>query len=359
MLPTVGKAILLFLGAVVVLATALPLLRTEAWWVRIFDFPRVQILFLGAVVLALYALVSHLRLSAEITFLLLLSASIAYQGWCIFPYTVFAKEEVRASSRGDNEQTLRLLVANVLMTNRSADGLRKIIAEEKPDIVLVLEADRWWEERLRPLEKEFTHTLKQPQDNTYGMLLYSRLEFLESEIHFLIRKDVPSFRVQFRLHSGDRLDFWGLHPEPPTPAESELSTPRDAELLLVGRAVRDLRRPVIVAGDLNDVAWSYTTRLFQKISGLLDPRIGRGRFSTFHAEYPILRWPLDHVFHSDHFRLVELKVLPAFGSDHFPILAALSFEPEKKKEQKEPEAGPEDQKEAQEKIDEGMREEKP
>jgi endonuclease/exonuclease/phosphatase (EEP) superfamily protein YafD len=116
---------------------------------------------------------------------------------------------------------------------------------------------------------------------------------------------------------------------------------------------------VIVAGDLNDVAWSYTTRLFQKISGLLDPRIGRGRFSTFHAEYPILRWPLDHVFHSDHFRLVELKVLPAFGSDHFPILAALSFEPEKKKEQKEPEAGPEDQKEAQEKIDEGMREEKP
>ncbi len=81
--------------------------------------------------------------------------------------------------------------------------------------------------------------------------------------------------------------------------------------------------PVIVAGDLNDVAWSYTTNLFQKLSRMLDPRKGRGFFSTFHAEKFWARWPLDHIFTSHHFKLVSMKRLGYVGSDHFPIFIDL------------------------------------
>jgi endonuclease/exonuclease/phosphatase (EEP) superfamily protein YafD len=109
-------------------------------------------------------------------------------------------------------------------------------------------------------------------------------------------------------------------------------------------------QPVIVAGDLNDVAWSPTTRLFRKISGMLDPRVGRGMFNTFHAKYPFMRWPLDHLFHSDHFALVRMERLPTFGSDHFPILIELALVPGLEHHQEGLQADADDHREADEKT---------
>ena len=85
-----------------------------------------------------------------------------------------------------------------------------------------------------------------------------------------------------------------------------------------------------MAGDFNDVAWSYTTDLFRDLSGLLDPRRGRGLYATFPADYPLLRWPLDHVFHSEALALVEMRRLGDVGSDHFPILVELAAVPERR-----------------------------
>ena len=36
-----------------------------------------------------------------------------------------------------------------------------------------------------------------------------------------------------------------------------------------------------------------------------------------------MRWPLDHLFHSNHFQLKDLRRLQKFGSDHFALYTEL------------------------------------
>jgi endonuclease/exonuclease/phosphatase (EEP) superfamily protein YafD len=226
-----------------------------------------------------------------------------------------------------------------------------MVAERRPDIVLLLEPNAWWEERMRVLEKDgYPHTVKEPRDNKYGMLLYSRLPLVHPEVKYLLRDGIPSMHMRIQLRSGTLVWLHGVHPEPPSPTEADSSLPRDAELLIVGREVKGRKIPTIVAGDLNDVAWSYTTRLFQKTSGLLDPRKGRGMFNTFHAKIPLMRWPLDHVFHSDHFLLGDMQRLRAFGSDHFPVYVRLVLQPGAESLQQGPVADKEDEERASKKI---------
>lgn len=348
-------------GVALVAGTALPLWRGGAWWIRIFDFPRVQILAGLVFVLASYFLLNGFEGTWPRALIVALAASLLYQCFMMFPYTRLSRHQVQNSRRarelaggGGGDDTCRLLFANVLMSNREPERLRRIIRDAAPDVILTVETDEWWQTQLREFEATHPHVVHHPLDNTYGMLLYSRHPLSETEIKFLVEDDVPSIHTRLRLPSGTELWLHCLHPRPPFPTEAKQSTERDAELLIVGRGIKRHDEPVIVIGDLNDVAWSHTNYLFQDVSGLLDPRIGRGFFNTFHAQIPLVRFPLDHVFHTNHFRLIELKRLARFGSDHFPVLITLSYEPDAEIVQEEPQADHAQREEASEKIAEAV-----
>lgn len=345
------KLILIGLGGACLLLTWLPMSRHEAWWIRIGDFPRVQVALVALATATGYGYGYGLPRWEDKFFISLLLFSVAYQAYSILPYTPITRRQVRRSRRLVNAPTsFSLMAANVLMTNRNSQATLRTIAAVQPDVVILCETDAWWAEQMQPLERDYPYTIKHPLENTYGMLLYSRLPLIEPCIEFLIEEDIPSFHALVKLRSGDEIELRALHPRPPVPMENDGSLERDAELLLVGKVIKDSELPVVVAGDLNDVAWSRTTTLFQKISGLLDPRIGRGFYNTFHAHYPILRVPLDHVFHSRHFRLINMRRLPAGGSDHFPIYISLSYEPDAKITHEKPVATPEEIAEARETI---------
>lgn len=346
--------ILLVIGILMIAMTALPLIRKNFWWIRIFDFPRIQVAVVSAVVLPAYLLLADDFSGGGYIFIGALVLCVFNQAYMMFPYTPLARKQVRQSPNPENDSTVRLLFANVLMYNRNSSELKKIIRENDPDVILTVETDDWWKRQLREFELTHPHTIQQPQENTYGMLFYSRLEIENPEIRFLIQDDIPSIHARLKLPSGQTIELHCLHPRPPFPTEDASSAERDAELLLVGKEIKDEKLPVIVLGDLNDVAWSHTNYLFQDISGLLDPRIGRGFYNTFHAKFPFIRFPLDHFFHSNHLRLIEFKRLRYFGSDHFPVYIALNLEPEARIEQKELRVDEAQKKEAAEKIEEAL-----
>ncbi len=358
---------LCLLSLALVYATAVPLLRGDAWWIRLFDFPRIQIAALMVLALGCYAALRFFgRLRPwEYALGAVVGLALAWQLITIAPYTALYPKEMADSRAEDDSNRISLLIYNVLFDNREVEALRDLIRDTDPDLILLSEPTRWWLERLGGLEKDYPYTIFQPQENHYGMLLYSRLELENPRIRFLIEPEVPSLLSQVRLRSGALVTFYGVHPRPPgikraedveedEEGEREDSDMRDAELLVIAREVKRLGNvPVIVAGDFNDVAWSHTTHLFQRNGGLLDPRVGRGLFNTFDTRSRLLRYPLDHVFASEHFLLVELRRLPDIGSDHFPLFITLDYNPHDSGAHEEPQPDTGDVQEAREDIEKG------
>ena len=83
---------------------------------------------------------------------------------------------------------------------------------------------------------------------------------------------------------------------PTTPSTAQDSAERDSEFLRVEEEIGASKRPSIVLGDLNDVAWSRTTSDFKEAAGLWILAGVAGFFNTFPAAVPGLRYPLDYVF---------------------------------------------------------------
>ena len=295
------------------------------WIFRAADFPRIQILILG--IPACLWLLMHGTTTANRLLIGGALPCILWQLYMVLPYTPLWKKQVQNPQNDIADNRLSLILSNVLTPNPHHDALIALVREEQPDILLTVETDLVWEKALNELEKDYPYTVKIPKDNLYGMHLYSRLPLVNPQSAELLVADIPSIHTQVRLRNGAHIWLHCLHPMPPSPTEAEKSTTRDAELLLVGKMIRERGQPAIVFGDLNDVAWSKTTRTFRHISGLLDPRIGRYFINTYHVKIPFLRWALDHIFHSAGFTLVSYRRLRDIGSDHFPLYTELQYEP--------------------------------
>ncbi len=322
--------LLLFLATLLIVATMASLLyETSLWCFKVLDFPRLPILV--ALVLCLLVFAFWTKKWSVATWLLmagLLSAS-GVQGYMLLPYTPLAAESI-AEAEEDEVQgsTFSIMVANVLMSNRQANELLEIIRDKEPTFLLAMEVNDWWIGQLRVLHDAYPYRIERPNDEAYGMALYSKLPLTDSKIQHLNEEDVPSFLTKVKLANGSAFQLFTIHPVPPKPSEYPDNVgEKEVALMKAGHLIADSRTlPTLLAGDLNDVGWSYNSRRFETLSGLRDLRRGRGLYNTFDAKSLFLRWPLDYIYVSPEFKVLELERLDDFGSDHFPYYAKLVLE---------------------------------
>lgn len=350
-----GLYILRFFSAFFILATFFPLIKLDFWWVRIFDYPRLQKLVITLALIICWTLILVSESSPEpFYWIFTLTITATYLLSKVWPFSRLGKKMIETVPYSE-KAGIHILVGNVYQYNTNYHKAVSLVQSLNPDLIFFVETDKAWEKGLSFIEKSYPTQIKIPLDNTYGLLLYTRMEIVHQKINYLIDDEIPSLELDIKLRNGEIITIYAIHPTPPVPGENEKSTERDAEILLVGKKSKENDKPSLVIGDLNDVAWSYTTELFLKTSNMADPRRGRGLFNTFHAKVPLFRWPLDHIFLSKHFGLASLKVQKGIDSDHFPISVKAVLTSTNDTDIIE--ANGDEKKEAREKISRGLNEE--
>lgn len=209
---------------------------------------------------------------------------------------------------------LRIAAINLLVSNTDPAGLRALLDEVKPDIVVLTElhpdiaraAGTW---------SDYPERFLLAEDSPFGIGVLSRLAFQDATSH-LDESGLPEIDARFVWQDRPVL-LTALHPMPPlAPLWHEARAKK-----LQGVAERQARFPGarLMVGDLNASPWS---------SALAPLKPAYQRANTLRATWPsnAFGWfgiPIDLILASPDWGVQQFEVAPAFGSDHHPVWADL------------------------------------
>lgn len=320
----ISRYLLLPIIVGVAICSLVPLIEANIWWIRYLDFPRIEFSVVLIAALALYGLIGQWRRRVGLFAIAVAVCALGYNVYRLWPYFPRSgRGDAQAAAACPQNVRLSVMIANVQETNRRSVKLLHIVQRVKPDLFLAMETGRWWNRRLKPLDAIYAHqVVRNPRDvKYYGIHLFSRLPLVDPKVHFFFDATTPTIATGVRLPGQAKpIRFIGLHPRPPL-LWSQPSTIRDGHILKAGLMARRSDAPTIVAGDFNAVSWERVVRRAMRIGHLMDARVHRGFVPSYDAKHWAMAWPLDQMLYQQPLRVLDLERLPAFGSDHYPILA--------------------------------------
>jgi endonuclease/exonuclease/phosphatase (EEP) superfamily protein YafD len=208
------------------------------------------------------------------------------------------------------------MLLNVNTQLGDADQVRRAIRAANPDILVLEEINSRWVRDLAWLGQSYPYRRIEPREDNFGIGLFSKRPFAESNVIYIGRSEVPSILATVRADQGN-LCVVATHPLPPF--GREYSRCRNEQLELLSDHVRS-PGPVLVLGDLNVTPWSYHFRRLLERTGLKDSSRGFGVQTTWPNFSPLFRIPLDHCLHSPEISIVNRTVGEDVSSDHYPVI---------------------------------------
>lgn len=216
-----------------------------------------------------------------------------------------------------NGLPFRVFLANVLTPNDQFAALRAQIDEAKPDLIALMEVDDTWTDKLK-LRAAYPHTHEITRDDSYGLALYSRFPF-EGEMITNVGEGLPPvIHTSIAFPNGQRVETFLVHSLQP------LFVPNfHANRVLIRRLSTPLRHsenPVLFLGDINATWYSGLYKRIRQAGDLADASAGFGIWRTWHAEQPLVRLTIDHIFYRG-IVVQNFQRGEKFGSDHFPLIS--------------------------------------
>ncbi len=300
--------LLLYITGLTCLATAAGFLA-RSWWVfELFSHFRVQyfVVLAGCGIIFL-ARKRHREVVLAIVFAIVNFSVIGnYHG----------DSAVQASIESGDQRKIRALMVNVNQGNQAYERLEQFVRSTNPDLLVLIEVNRAWISRLRPLVKRYPYTTSKP-NGTGGIALLSRIPFDEATIEIIGGVGLPSIIARFTI-DGQKLTLIGTHPRPPT--SRDRAKYRNRQLAELARFISEQEEPIILLGDLNVTPWSPYFTDFLRTAGLRDSREGFGLQPTWPTRFPPAWIPIDHALVSSNVRIHKREVGPHIGSDHYPVV---------------------------------------
>lgn len=208
----------------------------------------------------------------------------------------------------------RVLLCNVLSSNPTPARVVEFLEKEQADVVVLLEVTPSWMPLLEAPMARYPGQIARPRQDNFGMLVLSRQPW--DNVRIVDEQVFPLIFAETRLGS-KKIHLVAAHPPPPISAEA--SAIRNLQLQQIKAQAG---QATVLMGDLNNTPWSPSLAPIH--NSLENSRRGFGLLPSWPSFWPLpMRIPIDHCYVSSEVGVVDCRLGPNLGSDHFGLVVDL------------------------------------